>query len=211
VSELEKLDQQIAVLRELAAQLETQAIVIRMRVPPPQEKDPDWFEQAFGGCPLCGNQLRLVPYGRSGPFIGCKGYPACRYCRSLKPEERATREQARLEHHESHLAVDHRSTSAANAFDTKEAILEAMSRTTYMTNKTQLWKEIAGRKGVGGYDMFKAMLEELAAEGKIGLVKLSGGRWDISRTPNPASTVEAPSIAAAPANSIADCMEEEVY
>jgi ssDNA-binding Zn-finger/Zn-ribbon topoisomerase 1 len=30
-------------------------------------------------CPECGQPLRKIPKGKYGPFIGCSGYPKCRY------------------------------------------------------------------------------------------------------------------------------------
>lgn len=35
-------------------------------------------------CPRCGNPLRQVPYKHGKDFIGCTGYPSCRYSRPIK-------------------------------------------------------------------------------------------------------------------------------
>lgn len=34
-------------------------------------------------CPLCGKQLRKIQ-GKSGPFVGCSGYPECKYIKTVK-------------------------------------------------------------------------------------------------------------------------------
>lgn len=39
-----------------------------------------------GACPTCGSPLRLRN-GRRGPFVGCSGFPRCRYSRDPRPEE----------------------------------------------------------------------------------------------------------------------------
>jgi len=41
-------------------------------------------EVALQTCPICGKQLRTVS-GRRGPFIGCSGYPSCRFTQLLSP------------------------------------------------------------------------------------------------------------------------------
>ena len=40
------------------------------------------FPSTRGICPQCGSALRFVN-GRNGPFMGCTGYPACRFTQSL--------------------------------------------------------------------------------------------------------------------------------
>ncbi len=39
-------------------------------------------------CPKCGQKL-LLRYGRRGPFLGCGGYPKCRFTRNVSEEELA--------------------------------------------------------------------------------------------------------------------------
>jgi DNA topoisomerase-1 len=42
-------------------------------------------------CPTCGKSL-IERWGRNGKFIGCSGYPDCRYTKPLEGEEVATEE-----------------------------------------------------------------------------------------------------------------------
>ena len=40
------------------------------------------LEREYHQCPECGAEL-VVRHGKSGPFLGCSGYPTCQYIRSL--------------------------------------------------------------------------------------------------------------------------------
>ena len=37
---------------------------------------------AYGDCPECGSHL-AIKHGKSGPFLGCSGYPECHYTRAV--------------------------------------------------------------------------------------------------------------------------------
>jgi hypothetical protein len=196
---LTALEQKIKFLREWAAELEQQLRDAERDPYSVRASDPrfevsmPWFEQDLGNCPECGKQLRSIPPGRTrdghtyAAFVGCKGFPGCKYARTLTAQERTARETVREEHHETHLDVDHRSTNASNAFDMKEDILyEFGLMQTTSTTKTNLWNKLTNKgKGGQGYGVFKAMLKELDKEGKIALTITAGhGRqadtWRIS-------------------------------
>jgi hypothetical protein len=192
---LEKLELQIAAVRELLAGLEAQAADMRKAQESPSEPcGSGYFEDDHGNCPDCGKELRLIPAGRGrtgqryDAFIGCKGFPYCRYARPLEEPQRKALEQERVTHHETHLEVDHRSTSAANSFDMRETILYEVDNLGGRVTKTNLWLKLQRkRKGdeLGGYRVFMAMLEELDKEGKIQLTKSpqTNGRefWHITK------------------------------
>lgn len=57
-----------------------QAYAEREIVPPDFQAEGMGFPGEVDTCPTCGRPLRTVR-GRRGPFIGCTGYPACRYTR----------------------------------------------------------------------------------------------------------------------------------
>jgi len=52
-----------------------------------KEKEPlPAHSQDVGTCPECGKPL-VMKRGRFGPFLGCSGYPDCKYLKSLKKKE----------------------------------------------------------------------------------------------------------------------------
>ena len=177
---LEQAKQRVAVLEDLLREARAAVAALESQLMKAEEDAAPWFEPSYGDCPTCGLALKLIPPGtnRHGStydaFVGCKGYPSCRYARPLSASERDARDGKREEHHETHLAVDHRSTNAANAFDMKEAILFEVGNVTSIT-KTNLWMKMTNKgKGGQGYNVFKAMLEEMHTEGKIVLAREKG-------------------------------------
>jgi Topoisomerase DNA binding C4 zinc finger len=178
VSNLAELKKRVAVLEDLLREAREAVTAIQSR-PVAEVTDAAWFEQNYGDCPECDRSLKLVPKGRgraSSDFIGCTGFPNCRFHRSLTPHEADLRNGVKEKHHEEHLAVDHRSTSAANAFDMKEAILfELGLGDGKPITKSKLWDKLTSKgQGGQGYYVFKTMLEEMHAEGKIVLAKENG-------------------------------------
>ena len=47
---------------------------------PPPESEMEKPQQLDEPCPDCGKAL-LIRTGKRGPFIGCSGYPKCKYTR----------------------------------------------------------------------------------------------------------------------------------
>ena len=47
------------------------------------------LEDAYGPCPKCGQSLQ-VRHGKSGPFIGCSGYPGCDFIKPLHEHQTTT-------------------------------------------------------------------------------------------------------------------------
>ena len=40
------------------------------------------FEKSYGKCPQCGGKL-VMRNGKYGRFIGCSGYPKCKYTQNI--------------------------------------------------------------------------------------------------------------------------------
>lgn len=47
------------------------------------------LEAAYGRCPEC-DQALAIKHGKSGPFLGCSGYPECHFSKPLHEHEDAT-------------------------------------------------------------------------------------------------------------------------
>lgn len=47
------------------------------------------LEHQYGPCPDCGQELR-IRNSKSGPFIGCSGYPDCHYAKPLHDNQTTT-------------------------------------------------------------------------------------------------------------------------
>ncbi len=166
---LAEIETTVAVLRKLLAEAEAKAAVCKSLV---ETESPE-----PGPCEVCGAPMRH----RSGPFgtfLGCSRFPSCKHKVNLSWHSKTTEptpaakepeiDAARETHNETHRALNHRSASAANAFDLKEAIREYLNSHGQIGERhswTNVWTGVQGQRW--GKEVFTAMINELVAANEI--------------------------------------------